>query len=153
MDSLEPPVDDDPHAKADLTFGPCDDPDCPTGTALPRIGAVAPIEPRELDEGGAGEPVRLTRRTQRFGEIAAAIEDRLATAGVVVDPKSIDESIRSRVRSVGTKLGLSDRTALGYAPDDLADSVAHDLLMTVWALHAELARPPDETPRHLRVVR
>lgn len=153
MDSLEPPVDQDPHAQADLTFGPCSDPDCPTGAALPRIGAAAPVEHRELEQPDADEPVRLTRRTARFGELAAAVEDKLASAGVVVDPRGIDESIRSRVRSVGTKLGLSDRTALGYAPNDVADSIAHELLMAVWSLRTESTQSADPSPRHLRVVR
>lgn len=153
MDSLEPPVDVDLHAQADLTFGPCGDPDCPTGASLPRIGSAAPGGSRGLEQPDVDEPVRLTRRTQRFGEIAAAVEDKLASAGVVVDPKGIDESIRSRVRSVGNKLGLSDRTALVYAPDDVADSIAHEVLMAVRAIQAELNPTPAPAHRHLRVVR
>jgi len=145
----------DLHAEADRTFGPCGDPACPTGSAEPaptEAGAsYAPPVP-------VSPPVKLTRRTPRFNELAAAVEARLASAGVVVDPKGIDENLRARIRAVGEQLGVSDRTALGYAPDDVADSVAHEVLIAVKSLMANLDRdeqalPSERRRGHLRLVR
>ncbi|WP_133241315.1 hypothetical protein [Nocardioides gansuensis] len=102
-------------------------------------------------------PVRLTRRTSRFAELATAVEERLASVGVSVDPAGVDESLRGRIRGVGEQLGVSDRTALGNAPDDVADSIAHELLIAACARAAQLgldATAPSAPPvRHLRVVR
>lgn len=100
-------------------------------------------------------PVTLTRRTQRFGELARLIEGRLAEAGVVVDPKGIDEQLRTRIRAVGVHLGVSDRTALiGYATDEVAQAIAAENLAFARDLLERLdpPRPSVGRPRHLSLV-
>lgn len=143
----------DLHADVDRNFGPCGDPACPTGSPeLAAAGAAAYAPP-----GAVSPPVKLTRRTARFGELAANVEDILADHGVLVDPTGIDENLRARIRSVGDQLGVSDRTALGYAPDEVANSVAGEILGSVWALTAKHGGAQEAAPTpgrgHLRVVR
>lgn len=139
----------DLHAEADRTFGPCRDPTCPTGSPDPAAYASqVPVDP----------PVTLTRRTPRFVELAAAVEARMASAGVVVDSEGIDESLRIRIRAVGEQLGVSDRTALEYAPDDVADSIAHEIVIAVRSIMANLERDERAVQSarrggHLRLVR
>ena len=123
-------------------------PSCPTAAVAASYAPPADVSP----------PVQLTRRTARFGELAANIEAALADNGVVIDPTGIDENLRARIRSVGDQLAVSDRTALGYAPDDVATSVASEILGAVWALTARHASgEPEAVPTtsrgHLRVVR
>lgn len=143
----------DLHADVDRNFGPCGDPACPTGSPKQASAAAASY----ASPAAVSPPVKLTRRTARFGELAANIEAALADNGVVIDPNGIDNNLRARIRSVGDQLGVSDRTALGYAPDNVADSVASEILAAVWAL---TARPTSDEPEagpttsrgHLRVV-
>ena len=144
----------DLHADVDRNFGPCGDPACPTGS--PEVAAAAAAS--YASPAAVSPPVKLTRRTARFGELAANVEAALADNGVVIDPISIDDNLRARIRNVGDQLGVSDRTALGYAPDDVADSVASEILGAVWALTARHASSePEAEPTtsrgHLRVVR
>lgn len=129
MDDLD---DIDLHADVDRTFGPCGNPGCPTGAPDLSAVHVTLYAPPEI----ASPPVTLTRRTVRFGELAAIVEVALAENGVVIDPAGIDANLRARIRSVGDHLGVSDRTALGYAPDDLASSVASEILGAVEALNS-----------------
>lgn len=144
----------DLHADVDRTFGPCGDTACPTGS--PERAAVAAAS--YVPPAAASRPVTLTRRTARFGELAAIVEAALADNCAVVEPRGIDESLRARIRSVGDQLGVTDRSALGYAPDDVANSVASEILGAVWALTARHASGEPEVVsaagrRHLRVVR
>lgn len=144
----------DLHADVDRDFGPCGDPACPTGSPELAAGVAAEYAP----PAAVSPPVTLTRRTVRFGELASAVEAALAGNGVVVDPTGIDENLRARIRSVGDQLGVSDKTALGYTPDDVANSVASEILDAVWALAARQASRqsesvPDTSRGHLRVVR
>ena len=151
MDDLE---NFDLHADVDRNFGPCGDPACPTGS--PELAAAAAAS--YAAPGAVSPPVTLTRRTARFGELAAIVEAALADSGVVVDPTGIEESLQARIRSVGDELGVSDWTALGYAPDGVADSVAAEILGAVRALtttHAsgESQAAPAAGRGHLCVVR
>ena len=125
--------------------GPCSDPDCPTGSSK---------SPIQLVQDAYARRVTLTRRTARFGELAAAIEARLEQAGIVVDPKGIDEELRARIHTVGQQMGLTDRTALGHAPDDLPDRIAHQIAVSVKALVEKSESPPQQPARkrHLRLV-
>lgn len=147
-----PDVDDldnvDLHANGDREFGPCGDLACPTGS--PERAAAASYVP----PASASRPVTLTRRTVRFGDLAGIVEASLADNGMVLDPTASDEILRARIRSVGDQLGVSDRTALGYAPDDVANSVASEILGAVWALTAMHTSGEPATSRgHLHVVR
>jgi len=143
----------DLHADVDRTFGPCGDSACPTGSAERAAVVAASYVP----PAAASRPVTLTRRTVRFGELAGIVEAALADNGVVLDPTAIDENLRARIRGVGDQLGVSDRTALGYAPDDVANSVASEILGAVWALTARRTSGEPTVPAvsrgHLRVVR
>lgn len=144
----------DLHADVDRNFGPCGDPACPTGS--PDLGAAAAA--LYAPPAAVSPPVKLSRRSARFGELAAIVEAALADNGVVIDPTGIDDNLRVRIRSVGDQLGVSDRTALGYAPDDVADSLASEILGAVWVLTARHARGEPATGSttsrgHLRVVR
>lgn len=131
---------DDLHLKADRLFGPCLDPACP-GSSVPQTAPSAAPYAR---------PVTPTRRTARFGDLAAAVEERLAQLGIVVDPKGIDEDLPARIRSVAEQLGVTDRTSLRYAPDTLADEIAKaNVLMTRYVNADE----PGPRRGHLRVVR
>jgi len=136
---------DDPHLEADRMFGPCLDPTCPGSTGLQTAPPAAPY----------ARPVTLTRRTARFGELAAQVEERLAQLGVVVDPKDIDEDLRTRIRAVAQQLGVSDRTALRYATDTLADEIAKVNVLIARAQVQRHDEVTDPAPRrgHLRLVR
>lgn len=132
---------DDPHLEADRLFGPCLDPDCP-GSTVPGT---------QPDAASYPGPVTLTRRTPRFGELATGVEERLSQLGIVVDPKRIDDDLRVRIRAVAEQLGVTDRTALGHASDDLADDVARAIVVTAKALLNGTEGEPRR--RHLSVVR
>lgn len=58
----------------------------------------------------------LTRRTPRFGELAGAVEDRLAERGLAVERDVVDQVPRNRIDTVAGAMRVSPRTALGYAP-------------------------------------
>lgn len=141
----------DLHADVDRTFGPCGDPACLTGA--PELAASASYAP----PAPVFPVVTLTRRTARFGELAASVGAALADDGVVVNPAGIDDMLRARIRSVGEQLGVSDRAALGYAPDDVVESVANEILGAV----SVQTSPTSGEPRvalatgrgHLRIVR
>lgn len=144
----------DLHADVERNFGPCGDPACPTGSPELAAAAAASYAPPTT----ASPPVKLTRRTARFGDLAAMVEGALADNSVVVDPTGIDENLRAQIRSVGERLGVSDRTAVGYASDDVANSVASEILGAVWALtttrtSGEPQAEPAADRGHLRVVR
>lgn len=142
----------DLHADVDRTFGPCGDTVCPTGSPERAVVAAASYVP----PAAASRPVTLTRRTARFGELAAIVEAALADNGVELDPTGIDESLRARIRGVGDQLGVTDRTALGYPPDAVANSVADEILGAVWALTRPATGEPEAVSAasrgHLRVV-
>jgi hypothetical protein len=72
----------------------------------------------------------LTRRTPRFGELAAAIDQRLQDAGVQVPPGVVDAALNEQIATVGALLGMSPRTALVHAPDELPDITARSILLT-----------------------
>lgn len=133
---------DDVHLEADRIFGPCNDPSCPGSRprAVPSVGEVS--EPECHPAGPAftapPRPVTITRRTARFGELAAQVEERLAQLGIVVGPKGIDHDLRERVRAVADHLGVSDRTALNYAPDHLPDEIAQRVAIRAWDLLEDL---------------
>lgn len=91
----------------------------------------------------------LTRRTARFRELAEGIEARLASLGLAVDSQDIDGALRASVADVAQRMGVTDRTALGYAPDDLSDTIARDVVIAFRAAGADSQSPR----RHLRVVR
>lgn len=66
----------------------------------------------------------LTRRTERFGELARAIEAELRARDIVLDAEVIDQILRNRVDAVAELMRVTPRTALGYAPEDLPTIVA-----------------------------
>lgn len=144
----------DLHADVDRNFGPCGDPACPTGSPELAAAAAASYAP----PAAVFPPVTLTRRTLRFGELAVNVEAALADNGLVVEPTGIDDTLRARIRSVGQQLGVGDRTALGYAPDDVVESVANEILGAVWALTTKHTSGESQAAAaagrgHLRVVR
>jgi hypothetical protein len=92
--------------------------------------------------------VALTRRTPRFGELAQATETKLAEHGITIDPETIDAILRHRIDTAADEMGLTPRSALAYAPDDLPDILTRTVLKAIETM------PPDATdPRpELRVV-
>lgn len=66
----------------------------------------------------------LTRRTARFGELAALVHQECSHLGVDLPEDIVDAAINSRVFLVGDRMRIGLRAALAYAPDDLADDLA-----------------------------
>jgi hypothetical protein len=90
----------------------------------------------------------LTRRTARFGELAQAVEARLSERGVTLEADVVDRILRHRVDTVAAEMGLTPRTALAYAPDDLPEILANTVIKAIETM------PPDQpAPRpELRVI-
>ncbi|MFZ2504053.1 MAG: hypothetical protein WAW88_15445 [Nocardioides sp.] len=63
----------------------------------------------------------LTRRTERFGELARAVEDQLHARGLALDADVVDQILRNRVDKVAEVMRVTPRTALGYAPGNLPE--------------------------------
>ncbi|MBD5788376.1 hypothetical protein IF650_19630 [Cellulosimicrobium terreum] len=80
----------------------------------------------------------LTRRTARFGQLAAAAGAELKSRGVVVDDPAIDDALNARVARSAELLGVAPRAALRYAPDDVAVWIADEL--------ARVAPPGEAAP-------
>lgn len=76
----------------------------------------------------------LTRRTQRFGELASAVEHQLAEHGLEIDPDVVDQILRNRIDAVAEVMRVTPRTALGYAPDDLPAILADTITQASRAL-------------------
>lgn len=122
-----------------------------------------------MQSASYARPVTLTRRTPRFGELAAQVEERLDQLGIVVDPQGIDAGLREQVRATAEQLGVSDRTALRYVPDLAADELARQYVLMTRTLAVDRgiditslaadgpdAAHPEATGRrrgHLRLVR
>lgn len=69
----------------------------------------------------------LTRRTERFGELARAVEDQLHLRGLQVDADVVDQILRNRIDAVADLMRVTARTALTYAPDDLPRILAETI--------------------------
>jgi hypothetical protein len=78
----------------------------------------------------------------------------LAQRGVELDADQVDALLRSRVHRVAEMMGISDRTALGYAPDNLPEIIAADVTAAIAAdTGTESAADPEQRrARHLRIV-
>jgi hypothetical protein len=99
----------------------------------------------------------LTRRTTQFGELARRTEALLAQHGVDLASERVDALLLQRIRRVGELLGVSDRTALRYAPDGLPEMVVADVVEVITSPESRAADAADETrpgpkQRHLRIV-
>ncbi len=70
----------------------------------------------------------LTRRTGRFSDIAAAVDQECRRLGADVPAREVDEALNARVDQVGQLMGISPRAALAYAPGDLAQQPAAQLV-------------------------
>lgn len=70
----------------------------------------------------------LTRRTPRFGDLASAVEGRLAERGLAVEPDVVEQILRNRIDTVAEVMRASPRTALGYAPPDLPVILAETIV-------------------------
>ena len=68
--------------------------------------------------------VALTRRTERFGELARAVEVELCHRDIELDAEVVDQILRNRVDAVAELMRVTPRTALGYAPADLPRIIA-----------------------------
>ena len=82
----------------------------------------------------------LTRRTQRFGELAIAVEDQLAAHGLEIDPDVVDQILRNRIDAVAEVMRVTPRTALGYAPATLPTILADTIV------EAAQSMPPTPGP-------
>lgn len=82
----------------------------------------------------------LTRRTQRFGELASAVEDQLAQHGLEIDPDVVDQILRNRIDAVAEVMRVTPRTALGYAPANLPTILADTIV------EAAQSMPPTTAP-------
>lgn len=97
-------------------------------------------------EGGI---LAITRRSRQFAEIATAVEARLKSSGMDVEAAVVDKVLNYRIDSVAEAMRVSARTALGYAPSDLAESTAKLIVLAS-------QDPPSESGtrrNHLRIVR
>ncbi len=61
----------------------------------------------------------LTRRTQRFADLAAELETQLQDRGIDLDAKTVDVLLNAKVSDIANVLGMSNRAALDYAPETL----------------------------------
>lgn len=68
-------------------------------------------------------PGMITRRTARFAKLAQLIEDACRQRGVEPDPPAVDRLLNAHASGVAALLGVTPRTALTYAPDDLPQYV------------------------------
>lgn len=74
----------------------------------------------------------LTRRTEAFRQAAELLERICADEGLELDAATIDTALRIRVASVAAELGVTDRTALNYAPPE---TIAVNLAGTLKIAH------------------
>lgn len=77
----------------------------------------------------------LTRRTTAFRQIAELLEQICAAEGLEIEATTIDAAIRIRVASVAAELGVTDRTALNYAPPETFAAHLADTLKTTYQLN------------------
>lgn len=70
----------------------------------------------------------LTRRTQRFRELAEAIDLECRSRSATIPAREIDEALNARVEQVGHLMRIGPRAALAYAPDELAAQLAAQLI-------------------------
>lgn len=85
----------------------------------------------------------ITRRTARFNELATRTEALLAEQGIVLEPAVIDQLLNVREERVAQLMGVTPRTALGFAPDDLPEAIAAEVTEAI-------AAQADGTPMQLR---
>jgi len=69
----------------------------------------------------------LTRRTARFGELAAAADAELERRGAHVPAAEVDRALNARVEHSAALLGIEPRAALRYAPPELPVWLADEL--------------------------
>lgn len=93
----------------------------------------------------------LTRRTQRFGELASAVEDQLAEHGLEIDPDVVDHILRNRIDAGAEVMRVTTRTALGYAPANLPTILADTILEAAQSMPERM--PCGRPGPALRVVR
>ncbi|MBX9244652.1 hypothetical protein ICW40_07490 [Actinotalea ferrariae] len=85
----------------------------------------------------------ITRRTARFNELATRTEALLAEQGIVLEPSVIDRLLNAREEEVAQLLGVAPRTALGFAPDDLPQTIAVEVSA---AIAAQAEGAPTQVP-------
>lgn len=74
----------------------------------------------------------LTRRTEAFRQAAELLEQICTDEGLELDATTIDAALRMRVASIASQLGVTDRTALNYAPPE---TIAVHLATTLKTAH------------------
>jgi len=83
----------------------------------------------------------LTRRTEAFRQAAEMLERICADEGLELDAATIDATLRIRVAPVAAELGVTDRTALDYAPPEtIAVNLARTLKIADQLNQAEAAQ-------------
>ncbi|MEP9385582.1 hypothetical protein [Nocardioides sp. KR10-350] len=92
----------------------------------------------------------LTRRTQRFGELAHAVEAELLARDIDLDAEVVDQILRNRVDAVAELMRVTPRTALGYAPEDLPRIIADAVVEASQGLPETM--PCGRRRPHLRLV-
>ena len=75
----------------------------------------------------------LTRRTEAFRCTAELVEQLCEDEGLILDSATVDAAVRVRVAAVAQEMGVTDRTALGYAPPE---TIAVNLVRTLLKAHA-----------------
>lgn len=92
----------------------------------------------------------LTRRTPAFALLAQRTEQLLQERGVQVVGEQVDAVINYRIEQAATQIGVTARTSLRYAPQDLPQTTAS---LIVEAITAEQEPGSRATPRrHLHLV-
>lgn len=73
----------------------------------------------------------LTRRTQRFRAMAERSEELLTEQGVAVPAAIVDRVLNHRNAAVAVLMGISARQAIWYAPDDVPERVADEIIEAI----------------------
>lgn len=96
-------------------------------------------------------PWHPPRRTPAFAALAAGVEERLVQLGLSLPADVVDSVVRHRVHDVAVHMGVTDRTALGYANEESADAIAREMVVSARALESGKDRVARRA--HLSVVK
>lgn len=79
----------------------------------------------------------VTRRTADFAHVAEQVDQLLLTHQLDVPAHIVDGELNRRLEVVAQLLGTSPRAALVYAPTDLPQQVAADIVEAIQTLPDE----------------
>lgn len=87
----------------------------------------------------------VTRRSADFARVAERVDQELIAHGLAVPGHVVDAELNRRISAVGQLMGTTPRAVLVYAPTDLAQQVAEDIVEAIRTLPGGQP-PPDEQP-------